>query len=387
MEWNLMNILMFFGIVQGFLLSIIVLIKKKERNYAAYFLAIMLFGLSMNLLFYFLRDVGVTKKIPVLDNLYLPWPMLSAVCFYLYIVFSAPFQQRLTLFNKWAFLPFVVFSIVYVVLWFDTYFLEDGYFLSDSAITFINVFEEYFAIAYALFLGFLSYAKINGHEHEIQLQFSNYNISKLIFHRKLLIIMLIFCVLWMALYTYVLMTQQYATLIYYALWVFMALVLQWIAWTGFINDDALLPEFVPSKNNDEVKNGVATDTREIKTQKLTEDNAHFNELIDLFEKELIYKNPNLSLSSLADSLGISKSYLSALINQATHKNFYEFVNDYRVRHLIHLFKTDKTDDFTILGLAFESGFNSKSTFQVAFKKSTLKTPSTFLKEIKNRGEK
>ena len=381
MEWNFMNILMFFGIVQGFLLSIIVLIKKKDRNYAAYFLAIMLFGLSMNLLYYFLRDVGIAKIFPVLEALYLPWPMLSAVCFYLYIVFSAPFQKRLTVLNKWAFLPFAVFSIIYVVLWFD------GYYPSDSAISFINVFEEYFAIGYALFLGFLSYAKLNGHEYEIQLQFSTYNISKLIFHRRLLIIMLLFCALWMALYTYVLMTQQYTALIYYALWVFMALVLQWIAWTGFINDDALLPEFVPTKNNNGLTKEIASDKKETKTQKLTEDNAHFNALIELFEKEQIYKNPVLSLSSLAVRLGISKSYVSALINQATHKNFYEFVNEYRIHHVIDLFKTNKTEDFTILGLAYESGFNSKSTFQAAFKKSTSKTPSAFIKDIKNRDQK
>ena len=82
-----------------------------------------------------------------------------------------------------------------------------------------------------------------------------------------------------------------------------------------------------------------------------------------------------------DKLGISKSYLSALINQTTNKNFYHFVNSYRTEHLVNLLKEKKNKEFTILSLAYDSGFNSKSTFQSFFKKNKGVTPSQFIKAL------
>ena len=105
------------------------------------------------------------------------------------------------------------------------------------------------------------------------------------------------------------------------------------------------------------------------------------EPIDLFEKEHVYLQSDLSLDILSDKLGISKSYLSALINQTTNKNFYNFVNSYRTEHLVNLLKEKKKKEFTILSLAYDSGFNSKSTFQSFFKKNKGVTPSQFIKAL------
>ncbi|MFC2443179.1 MAG: helix-turn-helix domain-containing protein, partial [Capnocytophaga ochracea] len=72
------------------------------------------------------------------------------------------------------------------------------------------------------------------------------------------------------------------------------------------------------------------------------------------------------------------NHLSQIINQYEEKNFYDFVNSYRVEEFITLAKKDIDKNFNLLGLAYEAGFNSKSSFNQVFKKITGKTPSEFV---------
>ena len=381
MSWNIANILMLFGAILGLLLFALIL-KKKNSKTAGKYLAIMLFGLSMNLLFYFAIDVGITARYLFLESLYLPWAMLSCVCFYLYVVFSVPFQEKLTKHNILAFLPFVFFSLGHIIINIFVYTNKEA--LNVDFVNLLFNAEEYFGIAYCILFGVLSYRKINQIEAKIQQQYSNYNISKLSFHKRLLKIMLLFCVVWILVITYAIVNGYGFSKIFYTLWLFIAFVLQWIAWTGFINDETLLPVF-DTKEDAKIaidEPSVSSETTTDAIVKIKKTNPLYETLVDLFENEQVYKDPTLSLSSLAEKMNISKSYLSALINQTTNKTFYEFVNQYRVEHLISLFEQDATQNYTILSLAFESGFNSKSTFQAVFKKITGNTPSQYLKQLK-----
>lgn len=87
-----------------------------------------------------------------------------------------------------------------------------------------------------------------------------------------------------------------------------------------------------------------------------------------------FLDPQLSLKSLASKLKTNPSVLSAVINQNFQKNFNDFVNEYRVNEFLTLAKDSHNAHYTLLALALESGFNSKSTFNRAFKKITGRTP-------------
>ncbi|NJK95779.1 MAG: AraC family transcriptional regulator [Bacteroidales bacterium] len=93
-----------------------------------------------------------------------------------------------------------------------------------------------------------------------------------------------------------------------------------------------------------------------------------------------YLEPKLTLNALAAELNISVNYLSQLINQYQGKNFYDFVNGFRIEEFKSRVLSPKNQHLTILALAFDSGFNSKSSFNLAFKKHTGLTPSEFLAE-------
>lgn len=379
---NLPNILMLYGALQGLFLCAFIL-RKESYKKAGRYLVIMLFGLSMNLLFYFSADAGIIKRYPLIRNLYLPWALLSCVCFYFYIVFSAPFQKTLTKKEKLAFIPFILFSVTHIIIRILIYIYGKN--LNYTIINAIYAFEEFFGIFYCIFFGILSYIRINKTEEKIRELFSNYNISKLSFHKKLLRLMLMFCLLWGTLYSYSIVNNLNSIKVFYIPWLFIAFVLQWIAWSGFIKSERLLPVFNKDKKSKIIDSSISilkTENRDTtKHTKIQKTNPLYLALIKLFEQEEIYRQPNLSLAILAEKLNISKSYLSAIINQTTDKNFYDFVNNYRVNHLISLFKSGNTQNFTILSLAFESGFNSKSTFQAAFKKIKGKTPTQYLKQM------
>lgn len=110
---------------------------------------------------------------------------------------------------------------------------------------------------------------------------------------------------------------------------------------------------------------------------ITNDNGYYKELCFLLENEKIYKNPDISLGSIATRLGISVTYLSQLINKISGINFSDFINEYRVQESKRLLTHPNYTGYAILSIGLESGFNSKSTFYAAFKKHTGVTPSVY----------
>ena len=82
---------------------------------------------------------------------------------------------------------------------------------------------------------------------------------------------------------------------------------------------------------------------------------------------------------MARQLGLSPNQLSLVLNEGLGKNFNSFVNAYRVEAFKVLAKDPARSGLTILGLAYESGFNSKTVFNTYFKQHTGLTPSEFLK--------
>ena len=93
-----------------------------------------------------------------------------------------------------------------------------------------------------------------------------------------------------------------------------------------------------------------------------------------------YLNPSLSLADLARQTQIPSRELSVLINHHLDKHFFDLVNEYRIRKAMEILKDPDRKQFTIQEILYEVGFNSKSSFNTAFKKQTGLTPSQFRKK-------
>ncbi|MBS1504278.1 MAG: AraC family transcriptional regulator, partial [Bacteroidetes bacterium] len=95
-----------------------------------------------------------------------------------------------------------------------------------------------------------------------------------------------------------------------------------------------------------------------------------------------YQDPELSLGSLAERLGLTSHELSRIINTVLKKSFNDFINEYRVRDVITKMQDPANDHITLLGIAYESGFNSQATFSRIFKLMTGKSPAEYKNDLK-----
>jgi AraC-like DNA-binding protein len=100
-------------------------------------------------------------------------------------------------------------------------------------------------------------------------------------------------------------------------------------------------------------------------------------LLSYMETEKPYVSGDLTLQKLADKLSIPASHLSQIINERLEQNFFDFVNSYRVKEVQRLFADPSKKHYSLLAIAEEVGFNSKSTFNSAFRKHAKMTPSEF----------
>jgi len=107
----------------------------------------------------------------------------------------------------------------------------------------------------------------------------------------------------------------------------------------------------------------------------------YKRALQLVVDEQQYKNPDVSLKSLSESLNVSTQVLSLAINQKSNKNFNSLINTYRIEESMRLFKLKQFENLTIAAIAFEVGFNSISSFNTAFKKQTRQTPQDYRNQL------
>jgi len=121
----------------------------------------------------------------------------------------------------------------------------------------------------------------------------------------------------------------------------------------------------------------------VEPSKQNEDDKQWLQAINLLmETAKPYLRPELSLMDLAEMLGTNKTVLSRVINQVHQQNFNDYINSYRVSQVIAQISSGKYRQLTLLGIAYDCGFNSKATFNRAFKKATGVTPQQYIRQYK-----
>ncbi|MBX7151034.1 AraC family transcriptional regulator [bacterium] len=126
-----------------------------------------------------------------------------------------------------------------------------------------------------------------------------------------------------------------------------------------------------------------SEKKKYESSSLTSDQSqnYLNRILELMENEKLYCDPELSLNTLAEKISIPDRYVSQIINEQRNQNFFDFINNYRINEAKKLLISDAHQHLTILAIAFDCGFNSKSAFNAAFKKYTGLTPSAYKKSL------
>lgn len=107
-------------------------------------------------------------------------------------------------------------------------------------------------------------------------------------------------------------------------------------------------------------------------------------VLEYVEQEKPYLDNELRLSGLADQLDISIHHLSQVINEQLGKSFSDFINEYRVEEATRLLANPRYQDRYVIAIAYESGFNNKTSFNKAFKAYTGMSPSQYRKKIQGK---
>ena len=133
---------------------------------------------------------------------------------------------------------------------------------------------------------------------------------------------------------------------------------------------------------------ISLDEKKYKGSSLTdEDIIRLGGQLDKVMKEQKpYLNPKLTKLDLAKLTDINTSNLSRVINEGFNKNFFDFVNAYRVEEFIRLVKENNHTNYTFLAIAEKVGFNSKTTFNTAFKKLTNVSPRVYFKSTDHKAK-
>ena len=143
--------------------------------------------------------------------------------------------------------------------------------------------------------------------------------------------------------------------------------------------EATFPDDKLPDEEDEKPSGLGSSKSLLSPQEIAQ---YLSATVELLEKEELYLDPALSLKSLADDLGLHPNKLSWLLNEHIGKNFNEYINSYRLEAFKIKALESANSHLTLLGLAYESGFNSKTVFNTFFKKMEGVTPKAWVKSQK-----
>jgi len=148
-------------------------------------------------------------------------------------------------------------------------------------------------------------------------------------------------------------------------------------------DNELITNIIGTNKNEELLSATKTlkdeNFKKYSGSTLSEDQkiSLISKLEHLIQVEKIFINEKLSIEDIAIKLDTNSKYISQIINETFNKNFYNYINSYRIEEAKLMLKSELSDKYSILGIAQSVGFVSKSTFNVAFKRITGLTPTEF----------
>lgn len=352
----------------------LLLLGKKNKSLPDTILSVWMLVISIHLTNYYLYTNGYWEIYPHLIGTTVPLPFFYGSFLYLYIYYSIINKPQLRKLDYLHFLP-VVGTYLYMSRFYFFYSVEEKRLVdqgvTDDFGTFSNILLVAFIISGVTYSVY-AYRLLNKHKLLIDNNFSNTERINLNWLRSFIWgVGLLFLTVIIVLVTRDVIGLIYpfnADFIFYSIIVFAILSLGYFG----IRHQNIFADNVVIEVEEKTKATYQKST--LKEDQATEKH---NLLVDLMDSRKPYLDPDLTLNSLANLLDIRPHHLSQIINQFEEQNFNDFVNKYRVEEFID--RASQVSHLSFLGIALDSGFNSKSTFNTVFKKHKGATPSQFMK--------
>jgi len=387
-----MAIISLIGSVQA-IFYLILFQSKPNKLLSDYIL--MLFTFLLGVIFFdqYLRNTNFYQLHPHFWGITYCFPILTGPLLYLYVVLiTKPIQK----FSPWFLLltiPFFVFLTYYLATY---YFLpadnKSAYFHLATTKPWAMIYAgEFFLVFSGPVYSVLGLFRLKRHIKNIEDNFSYKSGINLGWLKTILIAIVVVNVINILLNVfsdiYPLFTYQTGDNIMHSLNVFLIFFIGYYGFkqTLIYPSGKARPELVNEAlfANIQLSGNSEASPKYIKSglQK-NEVDHYYSSLMQLMDSEKLFLDSKLSIKSVAEKLEISVNHLSQVINQKSGKNFFKFINEYRVEEAKKLLLDQSNKKYTILAIAYDCGFNSKSSFNTIFKQYTGKTPSDFIENSK-----
>ena len=363
-----------FGATQGIFLAFLLAFHRRGNRTANRFLAALIFVFSLRLL----EIVAFwTKYVLVQPNINATtWalPYLFGVLFYFYARHLVSDSTRIAPHTWLHFLPFVCYQAAFIPyylvgaelkrVWLEAAFA--GTSASDYRPPALVMLLYFLQFPHVLVYIVLTVRQLARSAHDDG-NGGGHLLVKLAWLRRLTLGFGCFFGFWLLYNAALLFGIPYHRWIDYAVTYAMTFFIYAIGYAAFRQPELFSGELT-------LRNG-----RKYEKSTLTPEQAdsYLQQLDTLMERERPFLNSKLKLPELARRLRISPHHLSQVINERRHQNFFDFINEYRIAEVKKLLADPAKQHLNLLGLAFEVGFNNKTSFNIAFKKHTGMTPSEY----------
>lgn len=372
------------GAIQGVLLSVL-LFSKKINHTANAVLAVAMLALSFDVFNSAYILFGYYKDFPAFMGITYSFPFLYGPIFYIYARLISSGDNFFNPKYYLHFIPFVlvvIYGIIFVYLKsndFKLSLIEIGAGSSLPGIEFISYLKPIHGIIYV----FLTIHVVKGFNDKIKNSFSN--IERINLNWLCHLTMGLIVVWGIVVITYIVNAlSDNDVKMDYLIYIAASILIYSIGYLS-LRQPQILEPIIPHRDSKPPRTEEAKISERASYQKsgLTEAEAQnqLKNLLQMMEVEKPYLNSELTLRELADKLSISTHNLSEILNTRLNQNFYDFINRYRVEEVKRRMAEKESENFSLIAIAFDSGFNSKSAFNTIFKKQTGVTPSQYRKRL------
>jgi AraC-like DNA-binding protein len=397
-DFNFYSSLLLITFSQGLIYAILLLKKGiQTENKSNYWLSLFVFLCSLYLAPWMLGFAGWYDNEPYRNIMfYIPFQHLYFIGPVLFIYTQSLLNPAFKMDKKQRmhFIPGILYLLYNLWIFvYDKLILGDNYFYKDGMDKDFEPWFQYSGFASMLIYLILNLKYYYNYKKLIVQVTSNADAVLFDWIRKYLIAFMgmislkVFAEIFFAIY------PQYTN--YVGSWWFyllFSLILYYIAITGYANGVEtkigfqmsffdknpilLLDKTYNSFTQDE--NVIDISYQEFKPE-IDSEIEHWKIKIEaLIQEEKLYQNPELSLTEVSKKLQTNTSVISKAINQGFAMNFNDFINNYRIEAVKAMFQNGEHKKSTLLGIAYDCGFNSKATFNRAFKKNTGLSPKEYL---------
>ncbi|MGO8692175.1 MAG: helix-turn-helix domain-containing protein [Rectinemataceae bacterium] len=370
---------MAFGILLSFFFSSL-LIAKPCRNQANRYLAGVVLSSGISISYQVLYPTGLYRFLPHLVKVYIPPQFLIGPLLFLYVSALTEPDFRL---EKRRFLHFPPFFLS--ILYLTPFFIQSA----QKKIAFVQATispvrpssaEEWtiWLCVQASLWGYsiLSFGKYRRYRKSIRETVSN--LSRYAWNWMLIFLISVQILLCAFLIVDIRMLEGIPLVAFNA--VISGLLtgsIVFLGWRGLLQLDYISPS---SESEDQAHSAPARKSNEEECKSL------FGVVMTAVRRGSLFRSSELTLPELAEILGYSRTELSRIINLGGGMSFYDFINKLRIEDVQERLKANGAERLSVLEAAFDSGFNTKSTFHVAFKKWTGLTPSLYRKQVSRLGQ-